>query len=202
MRRGCHIFTLKQVFTLFTERTRDFFFDQGVTLRLGEYIATGRSFDALTSNFVHLYHLYARSHLYWAAEMVAFSVLYGAFTSKTWAGYFAVTWPVVRLLLADARWLFNPKSFEGLGVRTHFYEFLEWLDSEDGEVAAGEVPPWPACTTQSSRGRAKLGFGSKLVRTLFGQVPKIALYCGASPRSASRRSTTGCCASPGWRCAR
>ena len=113
--------------------------------------------------------------------MVAFSVLYGAFTSKTWAGYFAVTWPVwsVSFSLMLSPWLFNPKSFEGLGVRTHFYEFLEWLDSEDGEAAEGEVPPWPAWHHAKLAGQAKLGFGSKLVRTLFGQVPKIALYCGA-----------------------
>ena len=38
------IFTLKQVFTLFTERTRDYFFDQGVLYGTASYIATGRSF--------------------------------------------------------------------------------------------------------------------------------------------------------------
>ena len=50
-----------------TERTRDFF-DQGVLYGSASYIATGRSFDALTSNFVHLYHLYARSHFYFAQD--------------------------------------------------------------------------------------------------------------------------------------
>ena len=38
------IFTLKQIFTLFAERTRDYFFDQGVLYGTASYIATGRSF--------------------------------------------------------------------------------------------------------------------------------------------------------------
>ena len=42
-------------------------------------------------------------------------------------GYFLLyTWPVwlVALAILLSPWAFNPKSFEGLSVRTHFHEFL------------------------------------------------------------------------------
>ena len=67
---------LKQFFNVFTERTRDYNYDRALQYGGAQYIATGRSFAALTSNFTHLFHLYARTHFYFAAKASALGVLY------------------------------------------------------------------------------------------------------------------------------
>ena len=97
------------------------------------YIATGRSFSALNSNFVHLYHLYARSHFYFAIWMACLTIFYGFVTELT--GYYGwTTWGIwmiiVSLLLAP--WLFNPQSFNWGMLQTNFLEFLNWIDCEPG----------------------------------------------------------------------
>ena len=127
------LFTLKQVFTLFTERTRDFFFDQGVLYGSASYIATGRSFASLTSNFVHLYHLYAYSHFYFAVKIATLALLYGLVTDL-YSYYSLATWGVWLLAASTllSPWVFNPQSFEFSAVQANFREFLMWLDDDPG----------------------------------------------------------------------
>ena len=127
------IVSLKQIFTLFTERTRDYFFDQGVLYGSASYIATGRSFASLTSNFVHLYHLYARSHFYFAIKISALAFLY-AMTTDLPKYYGMATWGLWLLALSIlfAPWIFNPQSFKFSALQAHFHEFLMWLDGDPG----------------------------------------------------------------------
>ena len=170
------IFTLKQVFTLFTERTRDFFFDQGVLYGSASYIATGRSFDALTSNFVHLYHLYARSHFYFALKIGTLALLYGSVTDLP-SYYGMATWGVWLLGRVDPLRAVDlqPAVLPRLHMVQHFHEFLLWLD---------EDPAVPA-----DRGKGSWRRWHDFTR--------------ASLRAASRaRSACSplCCGSPTWCC--
>ena len=50
--------SLKILFTVFVERTRAYYLHQGLILGSARYIATGRSFTSMSSNFLQLYTLY------------------------------------------------------------------------------------------------------------------------------------------------
>ena len=67
--------SLKILCTVFVERTRAYYLHQGLILGSARYIATGRSFTSMSSNFLQLYTLYARSHFYPAAEMLAMLIV-------------------------------------------------------------------------------------------------------------------------------
>ena len=108
-----------------------------------KYIATGRSYASMTSSFVDLYqryamgrvsdkephtraaphhslcsslhYSYARSHFFFAFELIVLCVAYRLYTHQP--GYFLLyTWPVwlVALAILLSPWAFNPKSFEGM----------------------------------------------------------------------------------------
>ena len=51
-----------------------------------KYVATGRSFDALTSSFTQLFKLFARSHFVYATEMATVLIFYGLH-SHVYDGY-------------------------------------------------------------------------------------------------------------------
>ena len=72
----------------------------------------------MSSNFVLLYTLYARSHFLGAAELVFFMIVYYAFTMQSAALAAIVTLPVWLVIVATALspWLFNPRAFQGLSV--------------------------------------------------------------------------------------
>ena len=47
-----------------------------------EYIATGRTYSTMNSNFTNLYSLYAHSHFYFAMEILLMSFVYALFTRQ------------------------------------------------------------------------------------------------------------------------
>ena len=63
--------SLRLLYAFFQERTKASYFDRALQLGEAKYVATGRSYDGQTSSFVHLYKLYARTHLASGAEMAA-----------------------------------------------------------------------------------------------------------------------------------
>ena len=54
-------FSLKFLFGLFEMRTSMYYLDRGLRLGQAEYIATGRTYATMNSNFTNLYTLYAHS---------------------------------------------------------------------------------------------------------------------------------------------
>ena len=129
--------SLKFLFGLFEMRTSMYYLDRGLRLGQAEYIATGRTYSTMNSNFTNLYSLYAHSHFYFAMEILSMSFVYALFTRQV--GYVSLfMWPAwlycLSLLLSP--WLFGGTStFRGLSVREHFYEFAMWLDDRDGVTA-------------------------------------------------------------------
>ena len=109
--------SLRLLYTLFTERTRAVFYDRALQLGVAEYVATGRSFLGMTSNFTSLFKLYARSHLLYAGEITVLLVAYGYYSRvytnfpSTSLGYYGIyTLPIWVLVVgcAFSPWLFNP----------------------------------------------------------------------------------------------
>ena len=142
------VLQFKHLFTIFTERTRDFNFDRGVQYAAASYISTGRTFSSLTSNFVHLYHLYAASHFYFALKLGALATMYGCVTTVP-EYYLLATWGiwlmVISLMLSP--WFFNPQSFNLSALQAYFHEWLMWLGDEPG-IANG-MGSWRVWHTHS-----------------------------------------------------
>ena len=170
-----------------------------------KYIATGRSYASMTSSFVDLYqryamgrvsdrephtraarhhslcsslhYRYARSHFFFAFELIVLCVAYRLYTHQP--GYFLLyTWPVwlVALAILLSPWAFNPKSFEGLSVRTHFHEFLVWLDSERADSKTS-WPEWHAAALSAQRRQST---GRRLQRVALSLIPKAIAFAGAT----------------------
>ena len=121
-------------------------------------------------------------------------------------GYFLLyTWPVwlVALAILLSPWAFNPKSFEGmmrrvsdraphihaqhhcsapapsstgLSVRTHFHEFLVWLDSERADSKTS-WPEWHAAALSAQRRQST---GRRLQRVALSLIPKAIAFAGAT----------------------
>ena len=82
---------------------------------------------------MHLFHLYARSHFWFAVKAAALAVLFGFVTALP--GYYPLgTWGIWVLILAMmlSPWFFNPQSFRASTLLPHFPEWLLWLDEEPG----------------------------------------------------------------------
>ena len=85
----------------------------------------------MSSNFVKLYALYARSHFLIAGELMFYMLIYYHFTSHLHPLPMIKTWPawLVIVAITIAPWFFNPRAFQGLTV----YQNLQVRD--------GHLPP-------------------------------------------------------------
>lgn len=98
-------------FFVFRTRTTAHFFLADVQYGGAKYIPTGRGYSLKHNAFVKVYSNYARSHLYYAAELVLLLTLLGLlgplqYMSTTWS-----TWLVAVAILWAPFW-FNPGSFQ------------------------------------------------------------------------------------------
>ena len=109
--------SLRLLYTLFSERTRAVFYDRALQLGVAKYVATGRSFMGMTSNFTSLFKLYARSHLLYASDMTILLIAYAYYSRvytnfpSTSLGYYGIyTLPIWVLVVgcAFSPWLVNP----------------------------------------------------------------------------------------------
>lgn len=97
-------------FFVFRSRTTAFFFLSDVQYGGAKYIPTGRGYQLKHNSFVKVYSYYARSHLYYAAELLLLLILLALlgpvqYASTTWS-----TWLVSVGILWAPFW-FNPGSF-------------------------------------------------------------------------------------------
>lgn len=102
-------FSLRFIHAIFADRTRSFHFAHAIRIGTASYIATGRSFASMTSSFITLFKLYARSHLIFAAELAGLLLAYNQYT-RTPGIYMLNTFPLWLLAMSCAfsPWLFNP----------------------------------------------------------------------------------------------
>lgn len=109
--------TLRLLYTLFLERMRAFSFDRALLLGETHYIATGRSFSGMTSNFTTLFKVYAHSHLIYAAELTIVLVAYGLYSRvytsfpSTDLGYYSIYTAPLWIFVVSCSlspWIFNP----------------------------------------------------------------------------------------------
>ena len=149
-------FAGKPLFGLFSMRTNMHYLDLGLRLGQASYIATGRTYTTMISNFTTLYSMYARSHFYFAAELL---LLTGGWAVLARNPPGMEVWPGVlyagSLLLSP--WLFSPASFRFLSIRESYVEFIMWLDDRPGiplTVGKGSYKDWHEALIKPQRGRS------------------------------------------------
>ena len=175
------LLSLKFFFGLFAMRTSMYYLDRGLRIGQAEYVATGRTYGSMSSNYTTMYSMYSRSHFYFACEVMLITFVYGLFTTQM--GYLVMffwpAWIVVASLLLSP-WLFNPQSFRGPPLRA----LLRVHDVARGPTAlttrsAAARGPRGTATTCAPSASARAGCASSVVgRDL---LPRIVLFaaCGA-----------------------
>ena len=171
----------KILFTLFQERTRVFYLNTGFTLGSARYVATGRSFVTMSSNFVLLYSLYARSHFLIAAELSYLSTIFLVFTESGQTLALIKTWPVwlVVLSMVLSPWFFNPRAFQGISVYNNLEEFLAWLDP--GSELSRRGKGWARWHADTMRVQRRAPLSRKAVIILSQKLfPQLCLFTTAT----------------------
>ena len=97
-------------FFIFRSRTTAFFFLQDVQFGGAKYIPTGRGYQLKHNSFVKVYSNYARSHLYYACELLLLLILLALSSPSMYAVTTWSTWMVCISILWAPFW-FNPGSF-------------------------------------------------------------------------------------------
>ncbi|KFM22655.1 Callose synthase 5 [Auxenochlorella protothecoides] len=138
-------------FFTFRARTSAYYFMSDVQYGGAKYIPTGRGYAIKHSSFVKVYSSYARSHLYFAAELVYLLVLLalidttaspggGASLPLAMQDYGALTWStwLVAVCILWSPFWFNPQTFQLERCKDDFEAWILWMtdviDSEAGST--------------------------------------------------------------------
>jgi 1,3-beta-glucan synthase component len=97
-------------FFIFRSRTTAHFFVNDVFYGGAKYIPTGRGYALKHNSFVKVYSNYARSHLYYASELLLLLILLALSDPESYAATTWSTWMVCISILWAPFW-FNPGSF-------------------------------------------------------------------------------------------
>lgn len=114
-------------FFIFRSRTTAYFFLTDVQFGGAKYIPTGRGYALKHNSFVKVYSNYARSHLYYAAELLLLLILLALlgplqYATTTWS-----TWMVCISILWAPFW-FNPGSFLLEKTKDDFEAWSLWMN--------------------------------------------------------------------------
>lgn len=113
-------------FFIFRSRTTAFYFANDVQYGGAKYIPTGRGYAIKHNTFVKVYTSYARSHLYYAAELLLLAILLLLIETTSYAGVAWSTWMVSISILWSPFW-FNPQTFQLERCKDDFEAWLLWM---------------------------------------------------------------------------
>lgn len=141
-------FGLSWIFSLFAMQTKGWNFSNAINFGRASYVATGRGYQVETVSVPELYSKYAQSHIYLAAEMVFYLVIFQSITAiidpvqialMVWAAYLAAA------ALALSPWIFNPQALTFPAVSAGMRDFVKWMaDVGDFKMAGGNYTKWHA----------------------------------------------------------
>ncbi|KAK2080835.1 hypothetical protein QBZ16_000689 [Prototheca wickerhamii] len=122
------------MFFTFRARTSAYYFTSDVQYGGAKYIPTGRGYALQHSSFVKVYTSYARSHLYYAFDLVSLLVLVALVDTPDYAALTWSTWLVVVCILVAPFW-FNPQTFQIERCKDDFENWILWMtDVADNET--------------------------------------------------------------------
>ncbi|GIL51750.1 hypothetical protein Vafri_7680 [Volvox africanus] len=105
------------------------------------YIGTGRGFSIQTTDFIKMYTMYARTHLYLGFEVLFFCVTLYALNDCVTCNYAALTWNswlLAFVMILCPLW-FNPFIFNLSKVQRDYMAWKRWLG---GDVDGGTGTNW------------------------------------------------------------
>lgn len=113
-------------FFIFRSRTTAYYFSNDVHYGGAKYISTGRGYAIKHNTFVKVYTSYARSHLYYAAELLMLAILLVLIETVSYAGIVWSTYMVSVAILWAPFW-FNPQTFQLERCKDDFESWLLWM---------------------------------------------------------------------------
>lgn len=112
------------MFYIFRSRTTAYYFSQDVQFGGAKYIPTGRGYALRHNSFVKIYSSYARSHLYYAVEILILLIIMLAVHAPSYASTTWGAWLVVVSVLFAPFW-FDPQTFQLSRCKVHLHAL--WL---------------------------------------------------------------------------
>lgn len=147
------IMTGSLLFYMFQQMTVACSFSADLSYGSGRYVGTGRGFNISTMEFVKVFTLYCRSHLYMGFELLFVlttlyivrdcgSCQYGSFTWSTWLLAFT--------LIIAPLW-FNPFAFDMEKVSKNYLAWRQWMEGDVDHVTGSNWYTWNTATLEKIR---------------------------------------------------
>ncbi len=118
----------------------------------GKYVGTGRGFNISTMEFVKVFTLYARTHLYLGFEILfVLTTLYIIkdpvfdLSLATWS-----SWLLAFTLLIAPLW-FNPFTFEMEKVQANYTAWQQWMSGDIDSTTGTNWHTWNTATLEKIR---------------------------------------------------
>jgi 1,3-beta-glucan synthase len=167
-------------FFVFRARTTAFFFLSDVRYGGAKYISTGRGYALRHQPFVKVYSNYARSHLYYAFELLLLLILLSLLAPQSYAASTWSTWLVCVSILWAPFW-FNPGSFQLEKTKDDFEAWLLWMGDVVDPETKSTWASWSKAGLEkprNDRGGATNAAATAL-RGVLGALPTAVLTLGA-----------------------
>eukprot|EP00210_Caulerpa_lentillifera_P005023 g4797.t1 len=117
-------------FFIFKQQTDASAFLEDMNYGGARYVGTGREFALMHNPFVTLYVRYARSHFYFAYNLVLLCIMLLILDIPGYASATFGAWMVALSLLSAPFW-FNPVQFVVHQTKTDYKQFNRWLQGEE-----------------------------------------------------------------------
>lgn len=167
-------------FFVFRSRTSAYFFLSDVQYGGAKYIPTGRGYQLKHNSFVKVYSNYARSHLYYAAELLLLLVLLALLNPQNYPNTTWSTW-LVSVSIFWAPFWFNPGSFLIERTKDDFEAWMLWMSDVVDPETGSTWDSWNKSQLEKPRNdrRTQTNHLATALRGLLGALPTAVMTLGA-----------------------
>ncbi|KAG2500666.1 hypothetical protein HYH03_001432 [Edaphochlamys debaryana] len=179
------IMTGSLFFYMFQQQTVASSFYADMTYGSAKYVGTGRGFNITALDFVKIFTLYTRSHLYYAFELLFMLCSLYAVRGCEVCNYGALTWSgwlLAFVLIFSPLW-FNPFSFDIAKVQVNYLAWQRWMHGDVDVMTGTNWYTWNAGQLEKARNDSGNNTDQfmNLVSTIVSCLPYILLcICAAS----------------------
>lgn len=171
---------------MFQQQTVAQSFMADMTYGSAKYVGTGRGFNIQALDFVKIFTLYTRSHLYYAFELLFMLVSMYCVKGCEVCNYGSLTWSgwLLGFVLIFAPLWFNPFSFDIAKVQVNFLAWQRWMHGDVDTMTGSNWYTWNAGQLEKLRNDNGNNTDEwmNLVYTILGCLPYILLAITAASR--------------------
>ena len=167
-------------FFIFRSRTTAFFFLTDVQFGGAKYIPTGRGYQLKHNSFVKVYSNYARSHIYYACELLLLLILLVLLSTFQYASTTWSTWMVCIGILWAPFW-FNPGSFLLEKAKDDFEAWSLWMSDVVDPETNSTWDSWNKSQLEKPRNDREFQTNplATAIRGVLGALPTAIMTVGA-----------------------